>query len=260
VPDGAAGDNRIDQLIEQGVAMDGVMATVVGVGFVLGLRHALDPDHVVAVTALASQRVGFRRTSMVGAFWGIGHALSLAVVGGAILALRVTVPPAVSDALEAAVAVMLVVLGALALRRAARWRLHAHPHQHDGATHVHFHAHARGEAQVHHHPHPLTGGLRPFLVGCVHGLAGSAGLALLVLSAAPSFMAGLAYLAVFGLGSIGGMLILSAVMSLPLAYVETRYAALHRAIQFAAGAASLGFGLFLLGHYALVVVARHHVG
>jgi ABC-type nickel/cobalt efflux system permease component RcnA len=255
--------------------MSGIVATVIGVGFVLGLRHALDPDHVVAVTTLASQRAGFRRTSLVGAWWGLGHALTLSIAGGAILLLRVTVPPRVSDALEAVVAVMLIVLGALALRRAARWRLHAHPHEHDGATHVHFHAHAAREAAAvraahdppphdtaphraaaHHHPHPFSGGLRPFLVGCVHGLAGSAGLALLVLSAAPTLAAGALYLVVFALGTIGGMLLLSALMSLPLGYLESRYAAVHRAVQIAAGAASLGFGLLLLGQYAAAVIAR----
>jgi ABC-type nickel/cobalt efflux system permease component RcnA len=226
--------------------LEGMVATVAGVGFVLGLRHALDPDHVVAVTTLASQKIGLRRTSLVGAFWGLGHALSLGVAGGVILALRLTVPPAASHALEALVAVMLVVLGTLALRRALRWRLHAHPHQHDGTTHVHFHAHRRQETQVHRHPHPLQGGLRPFLVGLVHGLAGSAGLALLALTAAPTLGAGLVYLAIFGVGSIAGMLLLSALMSVPLAYVEARYAALHRAVQVAAGAVSVAFGLYLL--------------
>ncbi len=223
-----------------------MLATIVGVGFVLGLRHALDPDHVVAVTTLASQKVGLRRTSLIGALWGAGHALSLGLVGGAILALRLTVPPAVGHALESAVAIMLVVLGTLALRRALRWRLHAHPHQHGGTTHVHFHAHRRDQADLHHHPHPLQGGLRPFVVGLVHGLAGSAGLALLALSAAPTLGAGLAYLAIFGLGSIVGMLALSALVSVPLAFVEARYAALHRAVQLAAGAVSAGFGLYLL--------------
>ena len=227
--------------------MDGMVVTVAGVGFVLGLRHALDPDHVVAVTTLASQKIGLRRTSLVGAFWGLGHALSLGAVGGVILALRLTVPPAVSHALESLVAVMLIVLGTLALRRALRWKLHAHPHEHDGATHVHFHAHRREETPaVHLHPHPLQGGLRPFLVGLVHGLAGSAGLALLALTAAPTLRAGLAYLVIFGLGSIAGMLILSALLSVPLAYVEARYSALHRAVQVAAGAVSVAFGLYLL--------------
>ncbi|HEY8148288.1 MAG TPA: urease accessory protein UreH [Vicinamibacteria bacterium] len=227
-----------------------MVATVAGVGFVLGLRHALDPDHVVAVTTLASQKIGLRRTSLVGAFWGLGHALALGVAGGVILALRLTVPPATRHALEALVAVMLVVLGTLALRRALRWKLHAHPHQHDGTTHVHFHAHRRQETQVHRHAHPLQGGLRPFLVGLVHGLAGSAGLALLALTAAPTLGAGLVYLAIFGLGSIAGMLLLSALMSVPLSYVEARYAALHRAVQVAAGAVSVAFGLYLLWEHA----------
>jgi ABC-type nickel/cobalt efflux system permease component RcnA len=227
-----------------------MVVTVAGVGFVLGLRHALDPDHVVAVTTLASQKIGLRRTSLVGAFWGLGHALSLGAVGGVILALRLQVPPVVSQALEALVAVMLILLGTLALRRALRWKLHAHPHQHDGATHVHFHAHERAKAPVHQHPHPLQGGLRPFLVGTVHGLAGSAGLALLALGAAPTLTAGLVYLAVFAVGSVAGMILLSVVMSVPLAYVESRYGRLHRAVQVAAGAVSVAFGLYLLWHYA----------
>jgi high-affinity nickel permease len=226
-------------------------ATVAGVGFVLGLRHALDPDHVVAVTTLASQKIGLRRTSpLVGAFWGLGHALSLGLAGGAILMMRVTVPAAVTSVLESLVAAMLVILGALALRKALRWKVHAHPHRHDGTTHVHFHAHAREQAQVHHHPHPLQGSLRPFVVGTVHGLAGSAGLALLALSAAPTFGAGLLYLAIFGIGSVAGMLLLSAVLSVPLAYVEARYATLHRAVQVAAGTVSVAFGLYLLWQYA----------
>jgi len=223
-----------------------MVTTIAGVGFVLGLRHALDPDHVVAVTTLASQRVGWRRTSLVGAIWGLGHALSLGLVGGVILVLRLSVPPAVSDFLEALVGVMLVALGALALRRAAALRVHAHPHEHDGSTHVHLHAHRREEPQAHHHPHPLRGGLRPFLVGLVHGLAGSAALALLALAAARTVTAGLVYLVIFGLGSIAGMLLLSLLMSVPLGYVELRFTAVHRAVQVAAGAVSLAFGVYVL--------------
>src|SRR5258706_9289010 len=172
-----------------------MVATVAGVGFVLGLRHALDPDHVVAVTTLASQKVGLRRTSLVGAFWGLGHALSLGAAGGLILALRLTVPPAVSHALEALVAVMLIVLGTLALRRARRWKLHAHPHEHDGTTHVHFHAHRREETPPPHAPpHPLQGGLRPFLGGLVHRLGRRAGPAPPAPASAPTPRPGLAYL------------------------------------------------------------------
>jgi ABC-type nickel/cobalt efflux system permease component RcnA len=230
--------------------MDGMLATVTGVGFVLGLRHALDPDHVVAVTALASEKIGVRRTSMIGAFWGLGHALSLGLAGGVILALRLQVPPAVSAALESVVAVMLIGLGAIAVRRALRSRLHAHPHDHDGQVHVHFHAHGPGQAERHDHRHALRGGLRPFVVGLVHGLAGSASLALLALGAAPSLLAGLAYIVMLGVGSLAGMLILSGLMSLPLAYLEVRYAAFHRGVQLVAGVTSVAFGLYLLAMHA----------
>lgn len=223
-----------------------MIASVAGVGFVLGLRHALDPDHVVAVTTLASQKTGMGRTSLVGAFWGLGHALSLAVAGGAILALRITVPPALRQGLEGLVALTLIVLGGIALRRALRWRVHAHLHHHGAATHVHFHAHARESVQVHDHPHVLQAGTRPFLVGLVHGLAGSASLGLVALGGAPDLASGLVYLAVFALGSVAGMVLLSSVMSVPLAYAERRLGALHRAVQVAAGAASLGFGTYLL--------------
>ncbi|PYQ12217.1 MAG: urease accessory protein [Acidobacteria bacterium] len=226
--------------------MNGMLATVLGVGFVLGLRHALDPDHVVAVTTMASEKTGVRRTSMIGALWGLGHALSLGLAGGAILALRLSVPPSMGEALEASVGLMLVALGTVAVRRALRWRLHAHPHAHDGEVHVHFHAHSPGRPEAHHHAHLLGGGLRPFLVGLVHGLAGSAGLALLALSAAPSLTVGLAYLAVFSVGSIAGMLILSGLMSLPLGYLEARYAASYRGLQLVAGGVSVAFGLYLL--------------
>jgi len=157
---------------------------------------------------------------------------------------------------------MLILLGALALRRAWRWRLHAHPHAHDGETHVHFHAHAPAEARAHHqpqahqHPHPLRGGLRPFLVGILHGLAGSAGLALLAMTAAPTLAAGAVYLAVFAVGTVAGMLVLSALMSLPLAYLESRYAAFHRGVQLAAGLASVAFGLFVIVERAWGAGAR----
>lgn len=231
--------------------MDARLATVVGVGFVLGLRHALDPDHVVAVTAIVSERGALRRTRLVGLFWGLGHALSLSAAGGAILALKLTVPDTVAQALESVVALMLVGLGASAIRSTPRYRLHAHAHAHDGSEHVHFHAHQRGDGGRHHHGHPMSDGLKPFLVGLVHGLAGSAGLALLALGTAPSVAAGLAYIAMLGAGTVAGMLVLTVLMSLPLAYAKARYPLLHGRVQLTAGAASAAFGLWLLGHQIL---------
>ena len=226
--------------------------TVAGVGFVLGLRHALDPDHVVAVSTLVSERAGLRRSSRVGALWGLGHALSLTAAGGVILALKLSVPEAVAGGLESLVALMLVALGLAAVRGALRYRLHAHAHAHahGGAAHVHFHAHRASAPETHGHRHALGNGLKPFLVGMVHGLAGSAGLALLALGSAPSLLAGLAYIAMLGAGSLLGMLAMSVLMGLPLAVLGARCAALHRRVQLAAGTSSVALGLWLLSRHA----------
>jgi ABC-type nickel/cobalt efflux system permease component RcnA len=236
--------------------MDGMLATLAAVGFVLGLRHALDPDHVVAVTTLVSERSSLRRASVVGASWGLGHAAALLLCGGAVLVLKLSLPAGLEAALEAAVAAMLIALGSLAVRAALRYRLHAHAHAHEGREHVHFHAHPAGDGHgVHAHRHPLGEGVKPFLVGAVHGLAGSGALALLALGAAPSLPAGLAYIGMLGVGSIAGMLLLSVLMSLPLAFLQRRYSLAHNRIQLAAGLASMAFGLWLLGRNAAGFVA-----
>src|SRR5262245_31497446 len=186
-----------------------------GVGFVLGLRHALDPDHVVAVSTIVSERATLRRSSLVGTLWGLGHALSLGVAGGLIMVLKLNVSERVAAALESVVAAMLIGLGALALRSALEYRVHAHTHAHGGNAHLHFHAHGRGRPESHLHRHALAGGLKPFFVGMVHGLAGSAALALLALAAAPSLLAGLGYVAMLGAGSVVGMLTPTVLMGLP---------------------------------------------
>lgn len=234
--------------------MDGMLLTAAGVGFVMGVRHALDPDHVVAVSAIVSEQGSLRRSSLVGTFWGLGHALSLLAAGGALLALKLSVPARAAIWLEGAVGAMLVLLGVSTLRAALHgWRLHAHRHAHDGREHVHLHAHRPGAEAAHHHAHPLGFGLRPFMVGVVHGLAGSAGAALLALGAAPSARAGLAYMGMLGLGSVAGMVGLSSLLSLPLALLSKRYTRLHLRFQLLAGACSLALGLWLFGHHALEI-------
>ena len=235
--------------------MEALPWSIAGLGFVLGLRHALDPDHVVAVSTLVSKRAGLRRSSMVGTLWGLGHALSLGVVGGLIVMLKLRVPEAAATALESVVAAMLIGLGVAAMREALRHRVHAHVHVHEGRDHVHFHAHRQGEPESHAHGHALAGGLKPFAVGLVHGLAGSAALSLLALATAPTLLAGLGYVAMLGAGSMLGMLALSVLMALPLALLEARYASLHRKLQFASGAASLLLGVWLLAQHALALAA-----
>src|SRR5262245_56591124 len=167
-----------------------ISLAVFGLGFALGLRHALDPDHLVAVSTIVSRNNSITRSSLAGAFWGVGHTASLLVCGSIVLWLRLTIPQVFVTAADTAVAVMLVVLGVNALWRAIKTsKLHFHFHAHDGRSHIHFHTHSHEPAAVHDHRHIFDLGLRSFLVGMVHGLAGTGALMILVVAAAPSFVA-----------------------------------------------------------------------
>jgi hypothetical protein len=223
--------------------VDGLLLGSVGLGLVLGMRHALDADHVAAVSTIVSEQRGLRGSVLVGGFWGLGHATSLLLAGGLLLAWRLRVPERVAALLETGVGLM--------LRAARGLRLHAHRHSHDGREHVHIHAHRDGEAHAasahDQHGHALGVGLRPLLVGMVHGLAGSAAPALLVMGAAKTALAGLAYLVALAAGSALGMLLLSALMSLPLTLLAARYQLLQLRVQLLAGASSLAVGLLLFG-------------
>ena len=220
---------------------------ILGLGFVLGLRHALDVDHLAAVSTLVSQRRGVVRSSFVGALWGLGHTLALLAVGAAVIAFGAHVPPGLARALELAVAAMLVGLGAQVLWTLRRGgTLHVHVHEHDGRRHVHAHVHGHGHEETGeargHHRMPRA---RPLLVGVVHGLAGSAGLMLAVLAAIPSPPLAFAYLGVFGLGSVGGMAAMSALLGVPLMLAGGRLARADVALRLAAGMGSIAVGLVL---------------
>jgi ABC-type nickel/cobalt efflux system permease component RcnA len=216
-----------------------------GLGLILGVKHALDADHLIAVSTILSEHRSVKWASLVGAFWGLGHTATLLLVGLAVIGLRLTIPPSVAMGLELLVALMLVVLGASIVWRAFRpERLHLHVHSHSPKTHAHFHVH-ESEEQDHCHSHPFASMRRPFLVGMVHGLAGSAALMLLVLTTISSPLAGLAYILIFGVGSVGGMLGLSAMISIPFILTARRFAVLNRALRLFAGAASVVFGVFL---------------
>lgn len=230
--------------------MDGMLLAVLGLGFALGLRHALDPDHMVAVSTIVSEHKSFRKSSLVGTFWGLGHTASLLAVGILVLAFKRNIPEHVAQWMEFGVAVMLVVLGAKAVRKALRgWTLHVHEHVHDGRRHIHIHIHRPQEVQVHHHRHLLGFGTQPFLIGMIHGLAGSAALMILVLGTIPSAIAGLIYIAMFGLGSVGGMLIMSSLISLPFILTAKRFSVLCEGIQVVVGLSSIVFGFFLVWQY-----------
>jgi hypothetical protein len=219
--------------------------SVLGLGLVFGLKHALDADHLAAVSAIVSEGSSVWRSTLVGAVWGLGHTAAVLAAGALVIGLGMQIGHKTALSLEMLVAVMLVGLGLNALRLV--WRgvnVHVHVHQHGGRAHIHPHVHRdeHGPGGSHHGSHP---GMRPFWVGLVHGLAGSAALMLLVLSTLPSPTLGFAYLTAFAIGSLGGMVMMSTLVGIPLQLTAQRYLRAHAAIRAAAGAGSVLCGLLL---------------
>ena len=218
--------------------------TMLSLGFLLGVRHALDADHVTAVSTMLAQRPGLRRSGFIGLCWGCGHTAVLLVVGLTVLALKITIPDPVAQAFESFVGLMLVALGIALAVTLFREQWHLHAHEHDGARHVHLHSHRLSDDHV--HRHGWRDSLPPLMVGMVHGLAGSAALMLVMLSAARTVWEGMAYILLFGLGSILGMVALGVLISLPFFYAVSwgRYGQV--ALRGMASAGSIGFGMALL--------------
>ena len=203
--------------------MDVSLFAAFGFGLLLGIQHALDPDHLIAVSTIVSEQKNFKWASLIGAFWGLGHTATLFLVGVIVIGLRVTISPELAAGLEMLVALMLVILGANVLRQCfGAESVHLHTNSQSPETHTHFHVHDSPK-HGHSHNHPFQAMRRPFFVGMVHGLAGSAALMLLVLSTIQSPLGGLLYIVIFGLGSVGGMLLLSGMISLPFILTAQRF-------------------------------------
>ncbi|HEX2500011.1 MAG TPA: urease accessory protein UreH [Methylomirabilota bacterium] len=225
--------------------MDVSLVTALGLGLTLGLRHALDADHVAAVSTLVARERGLARSCLLGAFWGAGHTLALLGAGIAVVGFKLTITPGLEAALERAVGLVLVVLaGHVLLRALGGMLVHGHEHAHGGVTHRHAHAHLGSPDAGHVHLVRLGG--RPFLVGLLHGLAGSAALTLLVLGTISSPIGALVYILVFGVGSTAGMLLLSGLVGLPVALLAPGAHRLRAAIQVVAGAGSAALGIWML--------------
>lgn len=239
----------IELSVAAAAAVPTPLLATVGLGFVLGLKHALDADHLVAVTTIVGRQRSLLRCSMVGAWWGIGHTASLLAASLVVIAMRRAIPERAANAMEVGVGIMLIALGVDLLRRLLRGDLRAHVHEHDGHTHLHAHAGAavtEDEVRGHHHV-----GKRPFLVGVVHGLAGTAALTLVVLSTIANVWAGLLYILVFGAGTIAGMLVMSALVGLPLVLAANLTARLSAQIQLVAAVSSVAFGIWYSVHHLL---------
>ena len=231
-------------------------------GFLLGLQHATDPDHLVAVATILTRERRFANGALIGVLWGAGHMTTLTIVGAIIIGLKLTITPAVGGSLELVVAAMLIVLGVLRLRDAVRGLetvpavhlvadhdhgggtgvVHSHPHAHD-AEHSHEHPHvhpSRWLAKLGWHSGWPAG--RALVVGAVHGLAGSAAVSLLVLATLRSTVSAVIYLFIFGIGTIIGMTVLTAVMAYPVS-MALRYRRARQALALCAGVGSIAFGL-----------------
>ncbi len=228
-----------------------MISSILGLGFLVGMQHALEADHVAAVSSMASNAKGLRSFTRHGAFWGIGHTLTLFIFAGAAICLSWVISERWSAVLEACVGLMLVGLGANVLWRMRRKKVHFHAHTHgSGATHFHAHSH-EGDNRPHNksthaHEHPEGLPWRTLAVGLMHGMAGSAALVVLTAATLKSPLWGLAYILLFGVGSIFGMAILSMVISVPLIYTARRLTWANQALQVAIGAVTVFVGFDLI--------------
>jgi hypothetical protein len=252
------------------IAELGSFASLLALGFVLGMRHATDADHVVAIATIVSRQRTLRGSALIGAAWGIGHTLTILVVGTAIIVFNLTIPPRLGLSMEFAVGVMLIILGVLTLTGMGRVLAgaagfkHGHDHAVRGPSHVHAHGdyiHSHPANAPHRHPHDanplavldrkfhglkLYTYLRPLVVGVVHGLAGSAAIALLVLPAVHNPIWGMTYLLLFGFGTIAGMMLITLALSAPFAITAAKLPRFNVQLRAASGLISFAFGVIII--------------
>jgi len=225
------------------------MIPILLLGLVVGMKHALEADHVAAVAALATRSASLRERMTLASVWGLGHAATLVLFGGTVLALGVSLPDRVARTFEGLVGIMLIALGVDVLRRLRRRGVHVHRHRHgDGREHFHAHAHAPAAAPTrapHEHEHVRGLVPRALLVGTMHGLAGSAALVVLSLELTRSTAQALLYLAAFGLGSVAGMAALSLAISLPLGAAWGRFGDAWRLLEGALGVVTVALGCWM---------------
>lgn len=221
------------------------LAALLAAALILGMRHALDPDHLVAVSTLVAEERRLWPAARLGFWWGVGHLLPIAVLGLPLVALRLELPPRWEHVADLGVGVLLVALGVRTLWNLRRERVHFHLHEHEGRVHAHFHVHGHGAD--HDHPHPLPGrrGFISFCIGVAHGLAGSGAAAVLAMTAAPSVGAGIGYLLAFGLGTVAGMFVTTLCLAAPALGVTFRWGWLQPALRVLTGTASVIVGVLM---------------
>ncbi|MEH6947626.1 urease accessory protein UreH [Bacillus sp. JJ634] len=223
--------------------MEVTLFSVLALGFILGIKHAVEPDHVIAVSTIASQSKKLWNASLAGVFWGMGHTATLFIVGIILIFMKGDLPEKWAMSLEFLVGIMLVYLGVKTIL--AFKNLHVHQHEHDGDKHLHVHSHDHGGKHEHKHQHGKVSYLKSLLIGFVHGLAGSGAMVLLTMSTVKSIGEAAIYILIFGAGTVVGMLFFSTVIGIPFVLSKKRIA-INRTLILTTGAISTIFGIFYM--------------
>jgi ABC-type nickel/cobalt efflux system permease component RcnA len=223
--------------------VDVTLVTVLTLGFILGIKHAIEPDHVIAVSTIASQSKKLWHASLAGVFWGIGHTLTLFVIGLILILMRGEIPEKWAMSLEFLVGIMLVYLGVKTILSFKN--IHVHHHQHDGDDHKHVHSHENSGEHHHKHRHKKTTYFQSMFIGLVHGLAGSGAMVLLTMGTVKSVGEAAIYILIFGGGTVIGMLFFTTIIGIPFVLSNKRKT-ISRPLGIITGIISTVFGLYYM--------------
>ncbi|WP_284035810.1 sulfite exporter TauE/SafE family protein [Neobacillus sp. 114] len=217
--------------------------SVLALGFVLGIKHAIEPDHVIAVSTIASQSKKLFRSSLAGVFWGIGHTATLFIIGIIIILMKGEIPEKWAMSLEFLVGIMLVYLGVSTILSFRN--IHVHQHNHDEEEHKHVHSHNFSGKHVHKHKHKNVSYLKSTVIGLIHGLAGSGAMVLLTMSTVNSVWEAAIYILIFGVGTIIGMLFFTTIIGIPFVF-SSKKVGLNKSLTQITGLISIVFGIFYM--------------
>jgi ABC-type nickel/cobalt efflux system permease component RcnA len=219
------------------------LLSILSLGFVLGIKHAIEPDHVIAVSTIASQSKKLLRSSLAGVFWGIGHTATLFLIGIVLIVMKGEIPEKWAMSLEFLVGIMLVYLGVTTILSFKN--IHLHKHKHNGELHKHLHSHEHNGTHQHLHQHKKISYLKSMLIGLVHGLAGSGAMIVLTMSSVNSPWEAAVYILIFGTGTVIGMLFFTTLIGIPFVFSAKKFS-LNRTLTQVTGVISTVFGIYYM--------------
>jgi sulfite exporter TauE/SafE len=219
------------------------LLSILGLGFVLGIKHAIEPDHVIAVSTIASQSKKLLRSSLAGVFWGIGHTATLFIIGIILILMKGEIPEKWAMSLEFLVGIMLVYLGITTIHSFKN--IHLHKHEHNGELHKHVHSHEHIGTHDHSPQYKKVSYLKSMLIGLVHGLAGSGAMIVLTMSTVNSAWEAAVYILIFGAGTIIGMLFFTTLIGIPFVFSAKKFS-LNRTLTQVTGVISTVFGIYYM--------------